>query len=399
MRSGILLAVVLGGTSGVVADTIHVPGDYPTIQAGMDAAQAGDTVLVADGIYTGRGNKNLIYTGVPLTLRSENGAESCIIDCEGIGLGFWLALNEPPDFIIDGFTIRNGNSGWAGAFFFHHSCQAIIRNCVITQCTSTFGGALYCEDTSSPTLINCVITANTAIRGGGLFIQHSSSPTLINCTITNNIADTNGGGVYVISGGTNPRFINCTITDNLAKRSGGGFYVANGDAVIVNSIVRRNTGGQITDNSENLTVRYSNVEGGWPGQGNIDADPLFVDPDNGDYHLSPGSPSIDAADNTAVPKGIDTDLDGRNRFVDTRCTDDTGKGKPPIVDMGAYEFQVFQVTCPWDVDCNGSVGAADLLELLVSWGPCKGCPADFNHNGNVGASELLALLANWGPCP
>ena len=80
-------------------------------------------------------------------------------------------------------------------------------------------------------------------------------------------------------------------------------------------------------------------------------------------------------------------------------TDDTGSGKPPIVDMGAYEFQVFQVTCPWDVDCNGSVGAGDLLSLLASWGPCKGCPADFDGGGSVGAFDLLALLANWGPCP
>ncbi len=55
--------------------------------------------------------------------------------------------------------------------------------------------------------------------------------------------------------------------------------------------------------------------------------------------------------------------------------------------------------CPWDLDCTGSVGASDLLSLLVSWGPCKGCPADFDGNGTVGASDLLALLVNWGPCP
>ncbi len=55
--------------------------------------------------------------------------------------------------------------------------------------------------------------------------------------------------------------------------------------------------------------------------------------------------------------------------------------------------------CPWDLDASGSVGASDLLSLLVSWGPCKGCPADFDDNGIVGASDLLALLANWGPCP
>ncbi|MEE8153532.1 MAG: integrin alpha [Phycisphaerales bacterium] len=57
------------------------------------------------------------------------------------------------------------------------------------------------------------------------------------------------------------------------------------------------------------------------------------------------------------------------------------------------------LACPWDLDGSGSVGASDLLALLVSWGPCKGCPADFNGDGNVGASDLLALLANWGPCP
>ncbi|MEE9130931.1 MAG: hypothetical protein V3T84_13005 [Phycisphaerales bacterium] len=52
--------------------------------------------------------------------------------------------------------------------------------------------------------------------------------------------------------------------------------------------------------------------------------------------------------------------------------------------------------CPWDLDGSGSVGASDLLSLLVSWGPCKDCPADFDDNGSVGASDLLALLANLG---
>ncbi len=55
--------------------------------------------------------------------------------------------------------------------------------------------------------------------------------------------------------------------------------------------------------------------------------------------------------------------------------------------------------CPADLDGDGSVGVSDLLELLASWGPCKGCPADFDGNGDVGVSDLLTLLANWGPCP
>ena len=70
------------------------------------------------------------------------------------------------------------------------------------------------------------------------------------------------------------------------------------------------------------------------------------------------------------------------------------------VSGSAYLFDAAGTSaCPWDLDGSGSVGAADLLGLLVSWGPCKGCPADFDDNDDVGVADLLALLANWGPCP
>jgi hypothetical protein len=143
------------------------------------------------------------------------------------------------------------------------------------------------------------------------------------------------------------------------------------------------------------TVTYSNVQGGFPGTGNIDADPLFVDPDSGDFRLLPDSPCIDAGDNTAVPDGIDTDLDGNPRVVDDPDTVDTGYGDPPLVDMGAYEFQ----PCPWDLSRDGTVNVVDLLIVIGSWGPCEDCPADFNDDGLVNVVDLLALIGNWGPCP
>ncbi len=142
-------------------------------------------------------------------------------------------------------------------------------------------------------------------------------------------------------------------------------------------------------------LTYSDVQGGWPGIGNIDADPLFVDPDSGDFRLMPGSPCNDAGDNTAVPVGITTDLDGNPRFVDDLGTIDTGNGDPPIVDRGAYEFQ--GTSCPWDCsDNDGTVGIVDFLALLAQWGGPGSCDLD---GGGVGITDFLELLANWGPCP
>jgi len=88
----VLFAVVLGmivGKTAWAAD-IYVPGSYTTIQAAINAANNGDTVWVADGIYTGPGNKNLTWSGKHITVKSENGPSNCIIDCQNSGRGFYF---------------------------------------------------------------------------------------------------------------------------------------------------------------------------------------------------------------------------------------------------------------------------------------------------------------------
>jgi hypothetical protein len=82
---------------------------------------------------------------------------------------------------------------------------------------------------------------------------------------------------------------------------------------------------------------------GEDGGGNIDADPRFIDAEHGNLRLGSNSPAIDAGDNSAVPVGILTDLDGNPRFVDISDIIDTGSGTPPIIDMGAYEAQAFNL--------------------------------------------------------
>ncbi len=197
---------------------------------------------------------------------------------------------------------------------------------------------------------------------------------------------------------TTPTLVNCTFSGNAAGVGGGGVNGSFGAApTVTNCILWGNSPNEIgTQGGSTTTVLYSDIQGGLTGTGNIDADPLFVDPDNGDYRLSAGSPCIDAGNNNAVPVGVTTDLDGNPRFVDDPNTIDSGSGDPPLVDMGAYEFQ--PPTCPWDCEPvpEGTVGITDFLALLAQWGGPGACDFD---GGNVGINDFLDLLANWGPCP
>ncbi len=135
----------------------------------------------------------------------------------------------------------------------------------------------------------------------------------------------------------------------------------NGSSVtLANCILWGNTapvGSQIYDEGAVTTATFSCIEGGWPGTGNLDANPQFVAADTGDLRLRRVSPCIDAGNNVAVPPGITSDLAGNPRFVDAPETPDTGHGIPPIVDIGAYEFQLPRTA---DLDADGDVDMDDF---------------------------------------
>ena len=257
------------GSAVARADIIRVPGDYPTIQAGIDAAQDNDSVVVADGVYTGEGNINLDFNGKQILVRSENGPENCIIDCESAGRGFYFHNGETSLAEVNGFTIRNGNASRGGGIYCDNSSPT-ISNCRITGNRASDGGGISCYYNSHPTINNCTISANSAGDGGGVSCNYFSSPVIYNCTVNGNSSSGPGGGIacdYYSS----PLIINSIISENAAGdftsgHHGGGISCdRNSNPVIYNCTISENlagTGGGIYCNRfSNATIMFCTISG------------------------------------------------------------------------------------------------------------------------------------------
>ncbi len=317
--------------------------------------------------------------------------------------GGGLCLVESSATVVDCAFTENatpgpamGAPGGAGALVL--DSNATFADCAFTNNIASngrngAGGGIGILGKPSPRLIRCTFRNNFAFRGGGAIQNQDSQAPLTECMFIGNAAGVGGAITNLV--GSDVVVTNCTFVANTADTGESVFHYEGTTLALFNCIV---WGDGIPFAGDGvLTARFSDIEGGWAGEGNIDRDPLFVDSDNDDYRLSAGSPCIDAADNNAVPpdefdldedgdtdEALPYDLDGNPRFVDDPGTKDTGVGRPPIVDMGAYEFQ--GASCLWDLDGDDTVGTGDLILLLGSWGD------------PYGTADLIELLGNWGPC-
>lgn len=190
---------------------LQVPAEYATIQLAVDASVSGDTILLADGTYTGAGNKNLLLHDRGLEIRSDNGAASCVIDCESDGRSFRISGTTAPTSLRH-ITIRNGYEVFGGGLYLSEgsptieSCLFENNRAYVSHSVGGQGGAMFING-GSPTIMNCVFTRNTG-NGSGLYYQVGGAPTLSGCTFDSNT------GIVLFLSASGYVVTECTITNN-----------------------------------------------------------------------------------------------------------------------------------------------------------------------------------------
>ncbi|MBI5788619.1 MAG: right-handed parallel beta-helix repeat-containing protein [Candidatus Schekmanbacteria bacterium] len=378
LRTGILGICCVFSVNYASAAVLNVPQNYKSIQTALETADDGDKILVAAGTY----NERINFYGKKVILESTNGAAATKLSGDKKGSVVTFSSREGTESVLKGFTITDGLAETGGGIYCQEASPT-IKDCIISGNSATWGGGIYCYR-QNPQILNCTIAENKAAKDGGGILCDESSPVVKDCVISKNSAGEFFGGGIFCNRGSAPLISKCRFTDNSAQfgaaigSQSGSFRITNsilannraafegggifceattfvalhvtffsnsakesGGAIscdkksggtVVNSILwgdtAQGTANEIYLKESGLQISYSAVQGGRSGEGNISAEPKFMDLFKGDYRLKEGSPCIDKG--TAAPdknyKLPDEDMAGRKR----------PQGKGP--DMGAFEF-------------------------------------------------------------
>lgn len=328
---GMVLVFLLSTTfTFSLARTIYVdddwPADFNNIQDAINLAEEGDVVIVAEGKYL----ENINFNGknIALSSRDPNNPDvvaKTVIDAQQRGRVVTIDSGEDANCVLSGFTITNGSAG-GGAGIYCAGSSPTLSNCIISKNFGESGG-MYCNN-SSPKLINCTFSRNSGHIGGGIYSNKSklflikctfaensawqagamsasegSIVNLDNCIFTRNSSRSHAGAILTGLKESAWTVTNCTFVANSARDCGGAIYHSStGRVIITNCIFWDNSARGLERGLQDLaqislqaakrpTIRYCCIQGldvlddMVDGIGNISKNPIFADPNKGDYHL------------------------------------------------------------------------------------------------------------------
>jgi len=332
---------------------------FATIQKGIDSSSDGDTVLVAAGTYVENINyngKNIMVGSLYLTTQDTSYISFTIIDSDSSGSIVVFESFEDSTAVLNGFTFQNiifySGEGSQAIININESSPKIINNRFdnFYLFQDVESAVIYCENSNS-LIMNNEFTNGSVGNGyvlGGFILSKNSNVTIKNNRIENGYVGFAEPSGYIVSVNSdniiesnviiNPSMgycvicaaisildgSNCILRNNFIFQAYGDGYGAvvasesqyvshnntfvsnsvgyanlSSDGIVSNDIIYGSSNTVYLDESSTIQVSYSDIEGGWEGEGNIDADPLFCDPDSGDYTLAENSPCIGTGENGA----------------------------------------------------------------------------------------------------
>ena len=305
-------------------------GNFTDIQSAVNAATAGNNIHVVQGVYTTASGNIVDWQNKDLTIiggydmvsgNNDPNLYPTIIDAGGVAFRSCVyTANLTNASTFTGFTLRNGQNGHlnGGAGIHNENSDLNITYCTFHSNYANWGAGISNLNDSDVTITHCLFFKNEAYYGAGVHNGGGSEATVINSVFYNNKA-TYGGAMRNVS--SDSLTINCSFGGN-SGTVGNTVHNRFSSPTIRNAILW-NGGNEISDNDGQVTsVFFSDVQGGFAGAGNINADPLYTSVGTGDLTLLFGSPAINSAGSFLAP-----------------ADDFLGVTRPQgwFFDMGAYE--------------------------------------------------------------
>jgi hypothetical protein len=357
--AGWVLSTLLCGFSH--AATLHVPSEYPTLQAAINASQNGDTVLVADGIYTGAGNRNISFSGKTIILRSENGPTHCIMDCQAEAGIFAYQITEC-DPVIEGFTIVRCSVADSDPAILFINSNCIIRNCIFTDNAA----CIYGLPGTDANVINCTFYGNTGGENSGTVGMSDNIHNNGRFTVRNSIFWNN-----------QPKEIDFDF--HMCK---SGYHAA-------------------------MVVEFSILQSTWQDQFRLEFEnciygqnPLFADAESGDFHLKSQMGRWDEFNKMWVKDEVTSPGIDAGHPDDNYSNELWPHGKR--INVGAYgntpqaSLSVVSRGNPADADGDDRVNQQDFAAFAAQWQSGKTpVRSDMNRDGNVDLADFFIFAQDW----